>query len=157
MKNINQLSDKWLWAKQNTNVCHDAVDRHINNMEDYLNRGFRIKPLITFDTHGTLIRSNPDETNTALFDMGKQLDDRDLVICSSVLSAALLTADELNFDPDNVFRKNEVSSKKSFNLWGRKTINEMLVDDEGLSSSIASEYASVVVPTWNKGLIAFPK
>lgn len=159
---LEQLSAVWHWAKVNTNVPHDVVDQHIQNMTDIMNSGREVLPMLMFDTDRTLTRFKPAEYNVDLFEFGQAIENatqkgvwRQMVIFSTSLKMALDVSDRL--DPD---LRADVASKRDVHPYDEKDngfVREMLIDDQGLDSPYVDKYASVVIPTWDKGLIAFPK
>jgi hypothetical protein len=70
---LEKLSAVWHWAKTNTNVSHEVIDQHIQNMTDVMNSGRVIVPFLNFDTDRTLTRFHPPEDNTALFQFGQAM------------------------------------------------------------------------------------
>jgi hypothetical protein len=161
MNELEKLSAVWHWVKANTDVQHDVVHQHLENLEDRLNRGFKVIPTIVLDSHETLMRANPEGYNHDLFDFWKiftqyssETVSREMFVCSSIVSAAMIVTEELDGNFNNVASKTSMHSNSFFN---RKTIKEALVDDDGIQSPYYDQYVSVFIPTWTKGLIDFPK
>jgi hypothetical protein len=77
-----------------------------------------------------------------------------MVVFSTNLGMAIETSQRL----DSNFCS--IASKREIHPYDEKDdcfVREMLIDDEGDRSQFKDKYASVVIPTWDNRLIAFPK
>jgi hypothetical protein len=169
MNDLDQLAIAWRDAQQKQIIAPEFVDHHIANMADAMNKGIKIIPSVTFDCHGTLMCM--DDTlgdngyNVGLYSAGKEISahpsvDRLFTLASSKPTApevAIETLDPLNKSVITI-GKDEHNRNLSPSWWkSSKVIYEVLFDDKGLMTEYPQSFATIFVPTWDKGLITFPK
>jgi len=155
MDELQKLSQAWEWAKRNTSIPHDVIDRHITNLRLTLNRGFTIVPIINSDTLGTLTDMDEND-NLSLFDFGRAMTRRGkdfAVISTSFNMASDFCARNRKHGDDFV----PFQSKNDMHASVKGSeILEMLIDDTAQHTYDRRFYVSTVLPTWDQKLIRFP-
>ena len=155
---LEKLCVGWNWAKTNTGISHEAVDRHIQNMTEAMNKGLTIRPIIGIDTHDTLRGYNEDDPeNIELFNFANSIQSREkipTIISTDIGMAFNFIAKHQGMDD---WEMPCHSKRKMHSLPFRENeIMEMLIDDEARTSEFRKFYVSATIPTWDKTLIRFP-
>lgn len=157
MDQLQKLTHAWDWAKQNTSIPHDVINRHITNLRYALNRGLTIVPLINSDTLGTLTDMDKND-NLSLFDFGRAMARHNKefsVISTSFKMARDFCERNRQHGDDFVPFQSKDDMHNGVNLKSGEIL-EMLIDDMAQNTGNRRFYVSTVLPTWDKKLIRFP-